>query len=284
MPSTRQHSAHPGTALVTGASAGIGLQFCHALARRHYDLVLVARHRENLQALATLLQERYDVTCHVVSADLSDPQAVARIHDEVEQRGLHIDFLVNNAAVLYNGYFHELDGQAQEDLLAVNVVALTALTHRFLQGMVARRHGHILHVASTAAWIAIPQQNVYAASKAYVLSFSIALADEQRACRSGVQISALCPGYTDTRMLDHPQQGRMMHIPRSLRASAESIAEAGISACLEGRVVIIPGRAQQLSMALLQAAPRVLAARLIGACYRHLQKPAQADPVSAKRS
>ncbi len=278
MKSPLHHSAQParvGTALVTGASAGIGLEFCHALARRHYDLVLVARNTQRLETVAAMLQERYGVTCHVVTADLANRQATADIDAFITQRGLHIDFLVNNAALLYNGYFHELDRQAQEDLLAVNIVALTALTHRFLPGMIARRHGHILHVASTAAWVAIPQQNVYAASKAYVLSFSIALADEQRAWGSGVHISALCPSYTDTRMLDNPGQGRRLNIPRRLRLSAASVAEAGISACLAGAVVTIPGRVHQVSMALLQATPRVLAARLIGTCYRRLQGPTQ---------
>jgi len=153
-------------------------------------------------------------------------------------------------------------------MLAVNVVALTSLAHLFLQDMLARRRGHILNVASTAAWIGIPQQNVYAASKAYVLSFSLALSDELRAKKSGVGVTVVCPSYTDTKMLDNPEQGWKLTIPRSMVLDAATVAKAGVDACLAGKPMVIPGLSNRIGMSLVQCLPRLWVTRAFGMLYR----------------
>ncbi|MGV1035047.1 MAG: SDR family NAD(P)-dependent oxidoreductase [Microbacteriaceae bacterium] len=256
------------TALVTGASQGIGLEFCRALARRGFDLVLVARREAELQLVAAGLRERYGVECHVIPADLAMPDAAEALVQRLDAEGLQIDFLVNNAGLLFNGFFDELDLAPQEQLLAVNIVALTALTHRLLAPMVQRGHGTILNLASTAAWMALPNQNVYAASKAFVLSFTLGLADEQRARRSGVQVTALCPSFTNTRMLDNPEQGARLAVPKLMVLEPARVAEAGVRGALAGSSLVIPGWSNRLSMGLLQLLPRTWLAAVMGGAYR----------------
>lgn len=259
-------------ALVTGASDGIGLEFCRLLAARGYDLILVARRQSKLEEIAAILSRQHGVRCHVIPSDLSAPQAAQTLFSEVKQHGLAVDLLINNAGLLCNGYFHELPLAAQESLLAVNITALTSLCHLLVNDMTARgQGGRILNVASLAAWTPIPNQNVYAASKAYVLAFSLALADEMQAARTGVQVSALCPGYTRTAMLDNPAQGGTLALPDFLLHSAESVAREGLDACLAGQPVCMPGAANRLSALATRLLPRLWQARLMGRGYRRLQ-------------
>jgi len=255
-------------ALVTGASDGIGVEFCKLLAARGYNLVLVARREHLLHAVAAELSAAHDVAARVIPCDLAQPGAAHELYRTVHGLGIPVDFLVNNAGLLFNGYFDEIDLRKQEELLAVNVVALTALAHLFAQDMLARRRGHILNVGSTAAWIGIPQQNVYSASKAYVVSFSLALNDELRAKRSGVTVTVLCPGYTRTKMLDNPEQGRKLAIPESLVLDPRMVAQDGIEACLRGKPIAIPGFGSRLSTYLMQCLPRVWVTRVFGRFYR----------------
>lgn len=256
------------TALVTGASDGIGREFCRVLAARGFNLVLVARREDRLQAVARELQARHGVVCHVVPCDLARPQAAQGLSRTLAERGIQVDFLVNNAGLLFNGDFDRIELHKQEDLLALNVVALTALTHLMLAGMIARGHGHILNVASTAAWMGIPRQNVYAASKGYVLPFTLALAGEMRARATGVRVTALCPSYTDTRMLDNPQQGPRLTVPRFMTLRPDVVAALGVAACMAGRPLAIPGWSNRLAMALLQVLPRPWLTQIVGRLYR----------------
>lgn len=258
-------------ALVTGASDGIGLEFCRLLAARGYDLILVARRQQLLEDIAAQLMRSYGIRCHVISCDLSLPQAAQTLYTEVRQRGLAVDLLVNNAGLLYNGFFHALPLTQQESLLAVNIIALTALCHLFVNDMSARSGGHIINLASLAAWTPIPNQNVYAATKAYVLAFSLALADEMKAAGSGVHICALCPGYTRTAMLDNPAQGSKLTLPGFLLHSASSVAREGLDACLAGQIVCMPGAANRLGALATRLLPRLWQARLMGRGYRLLQ-------------
>jgi uncharacterized protein len=255
-------------ALVTGASDGIGVEFCKRLAARGYNLVLVARREQTLHAVAAGLSAAHGVAVRVIPCDLATPRAAQELHRKAGELGITVDFLVNNAGLLHNGSFDAIDLEKQEELLAVNVVALTALTHLFLRDMLARNRGHMLNVASTAAWIGTPQQNVYAASKAYVVSFSLALADELRAKRSGVTVTVLCPSYTRTKMLDNPAQGPKLTVPEALVLEPEVVAEAGIDACLRGKPLVIPGLGNRLAMPVLQCLPRVWVTRLFGILYR----------------
>jgi len=255
-------------ALVTGASDGIGVELCRVLAARDHDLVLVARREQKLQDVAAEVTAKHGVAARVVPCDLARPGAAQALHRTVQELGIAVDFLVNNAGLLHNGYFDEIPLEKQEALLAVNVVALTSLTHLFLQDMLARGSGHILNVASTAAWLGIPQQNVYAASKAYVLSFSLALNDELQARGSGVAVTALCPSYTRTKMLDNPEQGRKLAVPGAMVLDPELVAREGVEACLRGAPMVVPGLVNRLAMPLVQCLPRVWVTRLFGALYR----------------
>jgi len=258
-------------ALVTGASEGIGVEFCRELAGRGHDLVLVARREALLHEVAARVAREHGVATRVISCDLSRPQAAEELHRAVVAEGLEVAFLVNNAGLLFNGFFDEIDLGKQEDLLAVNVVALTALTHLFLRDMLARGRGRILNVASTAAWLGLPQQNVYAASKAYVLSFTLALEDEVRSKGRGVSITALCPSYTRTKMLDNPEQGKKLSVPEALVLDPAQVAREGIDGALRGRPLVMPGASNRFAMSLLQAFPRAWVTRAAGALYRRGQ-------------
>ncbi len=258
-------------ALVTGASDGIGVEFCRELAARGHDLVLVARREELLHEVAGRMAREHGIATRVVPCDLARPRAAEDLHRRVVGEGIEVDFLVNNAGLLFNGFFDEIELGKQEDLLAVNVVALTALTHLFLRDMLARGRGRILNVASTAAWLGIPQQNVYAASKAYVVSFTLALEDEVRSKARGVSVTALCPSYTRTKMLDNPAQGRKLSVPDALVLDPAQVAREGIEGALRGRPLVMPGVSNRFAMSLLQALPRTWVTRLAGTLYRRGQ-------------
>ena len=257
------------TALVTGASDGIGLEFSDILAARGYDLVLVARREDKLNEVSAKLSEKYGVNCTVMAADLSVPQAAQTLFQRTCEQNLQIDFLVNNAGLLHNGVFTELSLAEQERMITVNVLALTSLSHLYANDMATRKKGYILNLASLAAWMAIPNQNVYAATKAYVLSFTQALADEMKAANNGVVVSALCPGYTATKMMDNPDQGAKLRIAPNMMMSAKDVAEAGIKGCLAGKSAVVPGVANKITAAITRLFSKTLLTKLVGSFYRN---------------
>ena len=181
-----------GTALVTGASSGIGLELARLFAHDGYDLILVARSVEKLDRLGAELSARHGIRARTVGADLGSPDAPGAIAETLKQAAVRIDVLVNNAGYGVHGPFAKTELQTELDLLRVNVVALTHLTKLLLPTMLARRAGRILNVASTAGFQPGPLMAVYSASKAYVLSFSEALAEELAG--TGVTVTTLCPG------------------------------------------------------------------------------------------
>ena len=187
-------------ALVTGASSGMGEVFARELARRGADLVLAARSRGKLEALASELRASAHVTVQVEAADLSEPGAGQALADRLAEQDLRIDVLVNNAGFGLFGPLHEADGQRIAQAVRLNVAAPTELTCSLLPGMRARDRGAIVNVASTAAFQPVPYMAVYGATKAYVLSFTEALWAETRG--TGVHVTALCPGATDTAFFD----------------------------------------------------------------------------------
>ncbi|MCB0933986.1 MAG: SDR family oxidoreductase [Mycobacterium sp.] len=260
---------------MTGASDGIGEEFCRELGRRGYNLILVARREGKLREVANELVDAHGIDARVVPCDLAAPRAAHSLYNDVRalcaEVGADVDVLVNNAGLLYNGYFDEIALAKQEDLLAVNVVALTALTHLIANDMLARGRGRILNVASTAAWVALPQQNVYSASKAYVLSFTLALANELKSKNRGVTATALCPGYTATKMLDNPEQGPKLSIPSAMVLPPDVVAREGITACLRGAPIVTPGLSNRIGMGLVQLAPRRWATAALGWAYRRGQ-------------
>ena len=184
------------TALITGASVGIGYELALLMAKDKYNLVIVARSEDKLQALKEKLEQECGIKVWVIAEDLSKENAAQIVFDKVINEGLEIDVLVNNAGFGDFGKFAETDWEKEARMMQLNMIALTHFTKLFAKGMVARGSGKIMNVASTASYQPIPYFAVYAASKAYVLSFSEAIAYELR--ETGVTVTALCPGATDT--------------------------------------------------------------------------------------
>jgi uncharacterized protein len=249
-------------ALVTGASSGIGRELAVLLAREGYALVLVARRTEPMQALADQLQQAHGMPSVVVGADLGSPEGVATVMREVTARQLEIDVLVNNAGYGLAGGFSALPAEPQLGMIDLNVRALTALTRELVPGMVARRRGYVLNVASLAAFQPGPLMSVYYASKAYVLSFSAALHEELR--EHGVKVTALCPGYTETefaaRASEH-QRSRLFSGPLGT-LGARQVAELGYRGLVRGRAVVVPGFVNRLTAWFAPFTPLALMLRI----------------------
>ena len=185
------------TALITGASNGIGLELARIHAKRGGDLVLVARSQDKLNQLADELHAQYhDIQITVIAQDLAMPHAAQSVFAQTEQLGIQVDILINNAGFGGHGRFFERELAKEQQMIQLNITTLTELTHLYLQGMVARRSGKILNVSSTASFMPGPLQAVYYATKAYVTSFSQAVAEEVR--EFGISVTALCPGAVAT--------------------------------------------------------------------------------------
>lgn len=256
--------------LITGASAGIGRALAACFAAGGHDLILVARREQVLQQLAAELNERHGVKVVPIAMDLASPQAPQQLQQIVQQHGLEVDVLVNNAGVLEAGAFRLSDPEAVQRMLRLNVLALTGLTHAFLAGMVERGYGRVLNVASVAAFQPVVGLAAYAATKAYVLSLSEALGEELRG--SGVTVTALCPGLTDT---DMAQQTQALHpdlpaIPPLLLSSVEQVAAEGYAACMAGEALRVPGWANRMGTLWSQLQPRWVLRRLGGLFGRQL--------------
>lgn len=226
------------TALITGASNGIGLELAKIHASKGGDLVLVARSKDKLEQLKQTLEAKHNVSVTVIVEDLSDPGSAKRIFDTTEQLGLEISVLINNAGFGGHGLFHERQLSADQAMMQVNMVSLTNLTHYYLQGMIKRDYGRILNVSSTASFMPGPLQAVYYATKAYVTSFTQAVAEEV----SGYNITttALCPGAVATGFVD---AGDLQGLDAwDKAASAESVAQCGYKAMEKGKLVAINER------------------------------------------
>src|SRR5512139_3690495 len=243
-----------GWALVTGASSGIGLALARILAEHGHDLVLVARNENKLVQLGEELARSDGIKYKVVAADLARPRASEDVIARLSSFAVRVDVLVNNAGFGLYGPFALAPLDVQLDMVQVNVVALTALTGLLLPSMVARRAGHILNVASTAAFQPGPMMAVYYATKAYVLSFSEALADELTG--TGVTVTALCPGPTRsefqaTARMQSARLVRMMKLP-----DARPVALAGYEGLMRGRRIVVPGWTNRWAARLVRLTPR----------------------------
>jgi hypothetical protein len=248
----------PETALITGASAGIGLELAKAFGARGFDLILVARRTAELESLAERCREKYGVHVHVFPMDLLASGAAAKLVQLVEDAGLEVDILVNNAGLMDMGMFAEIDVERHERLLQLNVVVPTSLARRFLSAMIARGHGRILNVASTSSFQPVPSMATYSASKAFVLSLSESLSEELNG--TGVTVTALCPGLTKTDMYERAQGEHEMvrNVPGVFLSDVEAVAREGCEACLEGRVVVVPGLPNRILASTVQYYPRWL--------------------------
>ncbi|MBN1310529.1 MAG: SDR family oxidoreductase [Anaerolineae bacterium] len=246
-------------ALITGASGGIGYELSKLFAADGCNLILVARSAGKLKELAKELTEAYSITVTVLPKDLSAPKAPAEIFDAVEAQGIQVDVLVNNAGFGMHGAFVDADPDEMLQMIQLNVSTLTTLTRLFLPGMLARSSGHILNIGSIGSFAPVPLMAAYGATKAYVLSFSEALAEELRG--SGVKVTALCPGVTYTGF----QERSGMHsfgLMRLGAMEAVDVACIGYRAIKRGRAVIVTGLFNQLMMFSMRFAPRPLVRRV----------------------
>lgn len=226
------------TALVTGASSGIGYELAKVFAREGHDVVLTARTKESLDKLARELQGSHSVRAISLPADMSDSRAADQIHATLEEERVRIDFLVNNAGFGTHGPFSEAELTSQLRMMQVNMTALVHMTRLFLPDMVKRGEGRVLNVASTAAFAPGPMMAVYYASKAFVLSFSQAVADELK--NSGVTVTALCPGPTRTGFQGSAGMEKTRLFSRDVM-DANVVAEAGYRGMMKGKPVVVPG-------------------------------------------
>lgn len=249
------------TALVTGASGGIGEELARLLAAGGANVVLVARSADRLTSLADELSGTHGVQAHVIVQDLSAPDATDRIMDALAAAGLGIDILINNAGFATYGPFVQTPEDEEVRLLAVNVVTLTRLTKRLLPGMLARGKGRVLNVASTAAFQPGPLMAVYYASKAYVLSLSEALAEEAR--NTAVTITCLCPGPTETGFQARARMQESRLFETVGVTSPADVARAGYDAMMAGRAIVVPGLRNRVGVQLIRIAPRAAVRRVI---------------------
>ena len=251
------------TALVTGASAGIGRELARLAAKDGHDLVLVARRRDRLAELSAELTAAHGVQVTLIDTDLSDHAAPAAIAERLRTEGKAVDFLINNAGFGTCGPFAQAVLDREVEMIHLNIRALVQLTHAFLPGMVARRSGRILNVASVAGFVPGPYMATYYASKAFVLSFTEALACELSG--SGVTITASCPGPTKTEFSEVAGNARTQLFSNSV-AQAAPVALHAYRAMMAGQVVAIPGLLNKLIAQSTRISPRswlrAIAARL----------------------
>ena len=247
------------TALITGASSGIGLELARQFAAHGHDLVLVSRNRDALEAAAGTLEGKYAIRATVIPADLADPDAPSRILDTVRAEAIDIEFLVNNAGFGLGGQFSETDVNTELDMIQVNISALVHLTKLFMQPMLARRSGRIMNLSSTAAFQPGPLMSIYYASKAFVLSFSEAIDEELR--NSGVTVTCLCPGTTATNFAENAGVTNTGVFART--QSADEVARFGFEAMMKGERLAIPGMRNKIMVQAERLVSRKLVTRLI---------------------
>src|SRR5579862_8308148 len=255
------------TVLITGASAGIGYEFANLFARDQYNLVLVARTGPKLAELAEQLRQQHGISVMTIPLDLGLPQALQNLFEETRRAGIHVDILVNNAGYGQSGPFADIPLEESYGQIQLNITALTLLTRLYLQPMLGRRSGKIMNVASIAAFQPGPLMAVYYATKAYVLSFSEALADELR--HSGVQVTCFCPGATLTEFQKRAQNANMRLFKRFAPMDAQTVAADGYRALMSGKTLAISGFKNWLVAESVRFAPR----KVVTAISRWVAEP-----------
>jgi short-subunit dehydrogenase len=242
------------TALITGASGGIGHEFAKLFAKDHYDLVLVARNAEKLAEVTAEVHAQFGVSAQAIALDLTDPSAAQTLFRRLSDEGIAIEILVNNAGYGVFGEFNHASTEETLGQIQLNIAALTHLTKLFLAPMVERRSGRILNVASTAGFQAGPLMAVYYATKAYVISFSEALANELAA--SGVTVTCLCPGATDTGFQGRAGNENTMLFKKLRPMAPKTVARDGYRGLMAGKTLIISGLRNWLVAESVRFAPR----------------------------
>ncbi len=249
--------------LITGASGGIGEAFARKLAAKKHNLVLVARSEEKLQKLCDELMAKNEILAHYIVRDLNEMDADRKIFAEIERHNIEIDWLINNAGFGTSGDFAELSLETELEMIGLNIMALVALTHRFIQPMRAKKSGTIINVSSTASFQPVPFFATYAATKAFVTSFTEALAEENRVF--GIKILALCPGATDTNFFNNadmkPNKMREMQTP-------EEVVETALRALDRGKSQVISGWSNYLTAHAASFAPNSIVTKFAAKMMR----------------
>lgn len=254
------------TALITGASGGIGYELAKLFARDGYNLVLVARSQEKLDAVADELQDNFGSSVKVIIKDLASVTAPHEIFTELQNKGIKIQFLVNNAGFATYGLFAETDLDVELQMMQVNVISLTHLTKLFVGEMIKQREGKILNVASIASFQPGPLMAVYYATKAFVLSFSEAIANELKG--TGVTVTTLCPGPTESGFQKRAAMEKSKLINGKKIMDAETVARIGYRGLMKNQTVVIPGLKNKILAQSVRVGPR----NLVTAIVRNLQK------------
>lgn len=242
------------TALITGASSGIGYEISRILAAQGHDLVLVARREQNLTHLALFLEKEHNIKATVIAADLTDTNAATAVYQRLENDNIPIDILVNNAGAGYWGSFTQQPSQNDEHMILLNIMALTQLTKLISQGMVKRGLGKILNVASAASFVPGPYMSVYYASKAYVLSFSEGIRCELKG--TGVSVTTFCPGPVSSEF--HPRAGtsNIFLMRRAPIMGSAQAARSAVKAMQKRKAIEVPGLMNTLVTILPRFFPR----------------------------
>lgn len=255
------------TALITGASAGLGYEFAHLFARDKYNLVLTARSGSKLTKLAEQLRQQDGITVKTIPLDLGLPHASQTLFEETQRAGIHVDILVNNAGYGISGSFPNVPLEESYGQIQLNIMALTLLTKLYLNPMLEHQSGKIMNVASTAAFQPGPLMAVYYATKAYVLSFTEAIADELR--NSGVSVTCFCPGATLTEFQKRAQTENTRLFKQLSPMDAKTVAEEGYRALMEGKTMAIAGWRNWLVAESVRFAPR----KVVTAISRWVAEP-----------
>jgi short-subunit dehydrogenase len=252
------------TALVTGASSGIGLELARECASNGHDLVVIARSQDRLHDFAETIMNDFDVKINVIVMDLSIDGSRKKLFEQIESQGIEIDYLINDAGFGDYGPFVDSDLNRQIEMINLNVIALTELTRLFLPSMVERGQGAILNVASTAAFQAGPMMSVYFATKAFVLHFSEAVANEVH--ERGVRVVALCPGTTESEFADTAQAERSLMFNMRKLPTSKQVARYGYVSMVKGKRVAVHGLLNKILTFSVRLVPR----RVVTAIARHM--------------
>lgn len=255
------------TALVTGASSGIGLEIAKILAQRGCSLIIVARRRDRLEVLRAELEKEFGIRAHVIDCDLSRDKASEFLFAKVRELGLSVDILINNAGFGLVGEFDGMEASRLENMMRLNMVALTLLTRLFGHEMKKRKHGWILQIASVGAFQPCPYFAVYAATKAYVLSFGEAIAHEYK--EHGVTVTTVYPGFTRTEFMDVAGMKLEGRINKKGMTAAQ-VAQIAVTALIKGKATCIPGWSNWIMAVLTKLTPRFLVVIMAGKISKRL--------------
>lgn len=255
------------TALITGACSGIGYEFSCLFASQNYNLVLVDINEKKLIEISDQFTQQYNISVTSIAKDLSIPTSPKDIYVELREASIHIDVLVNNAGFGIYGLFHETNLNSELEMIQVNLVSLTQLTKLFLKHMVEQGDGKILNVSSTAAFQPGPLMSVYFATKAYILSFSEAIANELE--DTGVSVTVLCPGPTQSAFHQRTGTENSQRMKDMKMMDAKTVAEIGFRGLMKGQTVVIPGAKNRILAEAVRFLPRNQVTKMSKAVQGH---------------